>query len=195
MDGKALMAKLLFDLFPIVLFFVSYSLINAGLLPIAKQEAIFYATGVAIIATIAQIIWVYVRHKKVDNMLWVSLGLIVVLGGATILLHDKHFVMWKPTVLYWIFSAVLLISLLLKKNLIKKMMQAKLSLPEHVWNKLNLSWVAFFAFMGTLNLYVAYNFSEQTWVQFKMFGTLGLMLVFIFLQSLMLSKYMSEESQ
>ncbi len=187
------MTKFLFDLFPIFLFFVTYFLVNLGVAPVAKEEAIYYATGVAILGTIAQIIWIYSRHKKVDKMLWVSLVLISVLGGATILLHDKQFIMWKPTVLYWLFSAVLLISLVFKNNLIKKMMQQNISLPEHVWNKLNLSWVAFFALMGGLNLYVAYNFAEPTWVQFKMFGTLGLMLVFIFLQSLMLSRYMEDK--
>lgn len=188
------MAKFLFDLFPIVLFFITYFLVTLGLIPIAKEEAIYYATGVAILATVAQIIWVYSRHRKVDKMLWVSLVLVSVLGGATILLHDKQFIMWKPTVLYWLFSGALLISLALKKNLIKKMMEQSISLPEHVWNKLNLSWVAFFAIMGGLNLYVAYNFAEPTWVQFKMFGTLGLMLIFIFLQSLMLSRYIQDKN-
>ncbi len=177
--------KFLFDLFPVILFFVAY-----------KFADIYVATGVAIGATFIQIGWVHFRHGKVDKMLWVSLGLITVFGGMTLLLRDPTFIKWKPTVLYWLFAVVLLGSvLLMKKNLIRAMMEKQVALPDRVWGNLNLAWAGFFAFMGVLNLYVAYNFSESDWVNFKLFGGMGLMLAFIVAQGLMLSKYIEEEKE
>jgi intracellular septation protein len=175
--------KFLFDLFPVILFFAAY-----------KFAGIYAATGVAIVATIAQVGWVHFRHGKVDKMLWVSLGLIVVFGGMTLLLHDPTFIKWKPTILYWLFATVLLGSaLLFRKNLIRAMLEQQVSLPEPLWPRLNLAWVAFFAAMGGLNLYVAYNYSEADWVNFKLFGGMGLMLAFIVAQGLMLAKYVEEK--
>ncbi|MEW6164234.1 MAG: septation protein A [Pseudomonadota bacterium] len=177
--------KFLFDLFPVILFFAAY-----------KFAGIYVATGVAIAATFAQIGWVRFRHGKVDKMLWISLGLIVVFGGMTLLLRDPTFIKWKPTVLYWLFAVVLLGSaLLFRKNLIRAMLEAQVSLPEPVWVRLNLSWVAFFAAMGGLNLYVAYNFSEADWVNFKLFGGMGLMFAFIVAQGLLLAKYVEEKKE
>ncbi|RLJ65078.1 septation protein A [Sulfurisoma sediminicola] len=175
--------KFLFDLFPVILFFVAY-----------KFSGIYIATGVAIAATFAQIGWVWFRHRKVDTMLWVSLALITVFGGATLLLHNPTFIKWKPTVLYWLFAVVLLVSAtFMKKNLIRKMLEEQMKLPETLWARLNLSWVAFFAAMGVANLYVAFNFSEADWVNFKLFGGMGLMLAFIVVQGLFLAKYVEEK--
>lgn len=177
--------KFLFDLFPIILFFVAY-----------KLAGIFTATAVAIAATFGQIAWVWYRHRKVDNMLWVSLGLIVLFGGATLIFQNPTFIKWKPTVLYWLFATVLLGSqLVAKKNLIKSMMQKQVELPEPVWTRLNLSWIGFFATMGGVNIYVAYNYAEETWVNFKLFGILGLMLVFVLLQGVMLSRYIDDKKE
>lgn len=177
--------KLLFDLFPIIVFFAAY-----------KFAGIYAATAVAIAATFAQIGWVWFRHGKVDTMLWISLVLIVVFGGATLVLQDPTFIKWKPTILYWLFSVVLLgAQLLFNKNLIGAMMQGQLKLPDAVWLRLNLSWAGFFALMGALNLYVAYNFSEADWVNFKLFGVMGLMLAFIVAQGFLLSKYMQDPEQ
>jgi len=171
--------KFLFDLFPVILFFIAFKLFG-----------IYIATAVAIAATFVQIGWVWFRRRRVDNMLWVSLGVIVVFGGATLLLHDETFIKWKPTVLYWLFGAALLIAELgFRKNLIQAMMEKQMALPDAVWRKLLMSWVGFFAVMGVLNLYVAFNFSTDAWVNFKLFGGMGLMLVFVVLQALMLSKY------
>jgi len=175
--------KFLFDLFPVILFFVAY-----------KFADIYVATGVAIGATFVQIGWVHFRHGKVDKMLWISLGLIVFFGGMTLLLRDPTFIKWKPTVLYWLFATALLGSaLLFRKNLIRSMLEAQVSLPEPVWMRLNLAWAAFFVAMGLLNLYVAYNYSESDWVNFKLFGATGLMLVFIVAQGLLLAKYVEEK--
>lgn len=171
--------KFLFDIFPVVLFFVAF-----------KWWGIYVATAVAIAATMLQVGWSWMRHRKVDNMLWVSLAIIVVFGGATLWLRDETFIKWKPTVLYWLFAAVLLGSVLLfRKNLIRAMMEKQLTLPDPVWNRLNLSWVGFFAAMGAANLYVAFHYSTEFWVNFKMFGGIGLMLAFVVAQALMLSRY------
>ncbi len=176
--------KLLFDLFPVILFFVAY-----------KFADIYVATAVAIGATVAQIAWVWFRHRKVDTMLWVSLGLIAVLGGMTLLLRDETFIKWKPTLLYWAFALVLLSSAtLFGKNLIRVMMAAaQIEAPDPVWTRLNLAWAAFFVFMGAANLYIAQNFSTDFWVNFKLFGSMGLMLVFVLAQGFWLSRYMPDE--
>ena len=206
--------KVLFDLFPVIFFFVAYtgakqapdsaaSIVSSLLSGLGmsaavgpEQAPLLLATAVTIVATAAQVGWLLVRRRKVDNMLWVSLAIIVVLGGATLALRDPTFIKWKPTALYWTFAAVLLgASLFLKKNLIRTMMQAQLSLPDVIWTRLNLSWVAFFVLMGVVNLYVAYNYSESTWVSFKLFGGIGLMVAFVVLQGLMLSRFLESEQR
>ncbi|HUW50405.1 MAG TPA: septation protein A [Sulfuricella sp.] len=175
--------KFLFDLFPIILFFAAY-----------KFFGIFTATAVAIGATFAQIGWVWFRHRKVDTMLWISLAIITVFGGATLLLHDVTFIKWKPTVLYWLFASVLLVGQIgFKKNLIKAMMGKQMTLPENIWLRLNFGWAVFFAIVGIVNLYVAFNFSTDTWVNFKLFGILGLMLVFVLGQGMLLAKYVEDK--
>lgn len=177
--------KFLFDLFPVILFFIAF-----------KFGDIFVATGVAIAATFAQIGWVWFKHRKVDNMLWVSLGIITVFGGMTLIFHDETFIKWKPTVLYWAFASTLIISaLVFRKNLIRTLLTEQMKLPEPVWDQLNWSWAGFFIFMGFANLAVAFafNFSTDDWVNFKLFGGVGLMLVFVIAQGLILSKYIEEE--
>lgn len=174
--------KFLFDIFPVILFFAAF-----------KFYDIYVATTIAIVATVLQIGWVWFRQRKVDNMQWISLGLIVVFGGATLLLRDETFIKWKPTVLYWLFSTVLLVSeLVFRKNLIRTMMASQVSAPNAVWTKLLAGWIGFFAVMGVLNLYVAYNFSTDTWVNFKLFGGIGLMLVFVIGQAILLAPHMKE---
>ena len=175
--------KLLFDLFPVILSFVAY-----------KMADIYVATGVAIAATFAQIGWVWFRRRKVDTMLWVSLGIIVVFGGATLALHDETFIKWKPTVLYWLFGVALVVAdRLFGKNLIRAMMGTQIVLPAPIWARLNLSWVLFFVVMGIVNLYVAYSFSTDAWVNFKMFGATGLMLVFVLGQAVVLSRFIEDK--
>jgi len=203
--------KLLFDLFPVILFFAVFKF--AGAQPeaaqafasqylsfivvdgeiSAQQAPILLATAVAILATLAQVLWLLIRRRHVDTMLWVSLVIILVFGGATIYFHDELFIKWKPTVLYWCFALALLgAQLILRKNLIRSLMGQQMTLPDPVWNKLNLAWGAFFAAMGALNLYVAFNFPLELWVNFKMFGFLGLMIAFVIAQTAYLSRYLKE---
>ncbi len=176
------MNKFLFDLFPVILFFIAF-----------KFFGIFTATAVAIVATIAQIIYSKIRHGKVEKMLLVSGVIIAILGGVTLLLHDKTYIMWKPTVLYWILAFTLLISnLFFNKNFIQQMMGKMIDAPKSIWNKLNLAWVVFLVLLGCLNLFVAFNYTENTWVNFKLFGVTAIMFIFIIGQTLALKKYLIE---
>ena len=175
--------KFLFDIFPVVLFFVAWNIYD-----------IYVATAVAIVATVGQVVWMWLRHRRVDNMLWVTLAIMVVFGGATLILKDPTFIKIKPTVLYWLFAMVLVgAQLFLGKNLIRAMMEKQMRLPEPVWGKLNASWVGFFVVMGILNLYIAYTYSEAVWVQFKFYGGIGLMLLFVIAQALMLARYVEDK--
>ena len=177
--------KFLFDLFPVILFFIAF-----------KIYGIFVATAVAIAGTFLQIGWVWFRHRKVDTMLWVSLVIVTFFGGATLLLQDETFIKWKPTVLYWALAAGLAGStLFFRKNMIRTLLAEQIDAPDFVWQRLNWSWIGFFAFMGLANLAVAFafNLSTEIWVNFKLFGGIGLMLVFAVIQGLMLSKYIEEK--
>ncbi|VVE29886.1 septation protein A [Pandoraea horticolens] len=175
--------KFLFDLLPVILFFVAF-----------KFAGIYVATGIAIATTIAQVIWMWLRHRKVEPMQWVSLAIIVVFGGATMLLHDDTFIKWKPTALYWLFGITLFVAeLVFDKNLIRAMMEKQMALPDTLWRAVNFSWALFFLAMGGLNLVIAYHFSTDTWVDFKLFGGMGLMVVFIVVQSLWLAKYIKQD--
>ena len=174
--------KFLFDLFPVLLFFAAFKLAD-----------IYVATAVAIGATFLQIGLLALMRRKIDTMLWVSLGIIVVFGGATLVLRDETFIKWKPTVLYWMFGIALAGAQLLGRNLIRSMLGAQMQLPDPVWRKLNWSWVGFFAFMGCANLLVAFNFSTDQWVNFKLFGGTGLMLLFVVAQAVFLARHMQED--
>lgn len=175
--------KVLFDLFPVILFFIAF-----------KFFGIFVATAVAMAATIAQIIYVKLRHGTVDKMLLLSGVIITVFGGATLLLKDPQFIQWKPSILYWLFSAGLLSAqFIFNKNPMRAMMEKQMSLPDHIWVKLNMAWSLLFLALGFLNLYVAYHFSQDIWVDFKLFGITGIMFVFIILQTLFISKYLPKD--
>src|SRR5688572_7894041 len=169
--------KFLFDIFPVVLFFVAFKLFD-----------IYVATGVAIAATFAQVGWLKLRGRKVENMVWVSLAVIVVFGGATLVLQDETFIKWKPTVLYWLFAAVLAVAALAGRNLVRAVLAEQVQLPGPVWSRLNAAWIGFFVFMGALNLYVAYNYPTDLWVNFKLFGGMGLMLLFVVVQAAFIAR-------
>ena len=203
--------KLLIDFLPIILFFAAFKfagsdkeaaaafasehfgfLVSGG--QVRPDDApVLLATLVVIVATLVQVLVLKLRGKKVDTMLWVSLVLVVVLGGLGIWFHSETFIKWKPTLLYWVMGAAFLLGpLLMGKNLLRLLLGEQLQLPDAIWQRLNLAWVGFFAVMGALNLWVAYTFSTDVWVNFKLFGSLGLMLVFTVAQGLYLSRYMGD---
>ncbi|MDQ8023196.1 MAG: septation protein A [Moraxellaceae bacterium] len=176
--------KLLLDFFPVVLFFVAY-----------KFADIYTATGVAIVATLLQLAYAHFVLKKVEPMMWASMVIVVVFGGLTLLLHDPTFIKWKPTVLYWAMAGVLAGGALLGRNFLRQLMNGQLVLPDPVWARLNWAWVGFFTLMGVLNIYIAYNFSEEAWVNFKLFGGMGLMFVFVLAQGFAIARYLPEDGK
>lgn len=200
--------KILFDFLPIVLFFGMFKyaeahtewaartgtdwlgfMVSGGVVGM-PEAPVLLATVVVILATLAQIAWLVTRGRKIEPMLWISLGLVTLLGGATIYFHSESFIKWKPTVLYWIMGGALLVGqLVFKRNGIQSLMGAQMALPDPVWRKVNYSWMGFFAAMGFINLWVAYNFSTAVWVNFKLFGGLGLMLAFVLAQAVFLNKH------
>lgn len=207
--------KFLFDLFPVILFFAVFkwgeghqdaasalvsqyvSGLVAGGAVAPAQAPIILATVVGILATILQIGYLLVRGRKVDGMLWISLGVIALMGGATIYFHDENFIKWKPTIMYWAFALALFVAqVFMKKNLMRKLMETTLKLPDAIWNRVNYAWISFFFAMGVLNLFVAFvvfKADTSAWVSFKLFGFTGIFFAFIIGQSLLLSKYIQEE--
>ena len=205
--------KILLDFLPILLFFGTFKyaeahkewaarfasehfgfLVSGGVVG-TGEAPVLLATLVVMVATVVQILILLARGKKIDMMLWISLALVVVLGGATVWFHSETFIKWKPTLLYWVMAGAFLLGpLLFGKNLLRVLLGEQLQLPDAVWRRLNWAWVAFFGAMGALNLWVAYTFSTDTWVDFKLFGGIGLMLVFTVAQGLYLSRYLPDES-
>lgn len=176
--------KMLADLFPVILFFVAYQMFD-----------IYIATQVAIAAAVLQVAYYKIRYGQVEKTQWLTLGLLVVFGGLTLALRDPTFIKWKPTVVNWLFAAAFLLSqLFMQRSLLRRMMDHAVELPDDVWTKLNAAWIGFFVSMGILNLYVAYNYSEETWVNFKLFGFLGLTLVFMLAQGVYLSRHMQPDN-
>ena len=170
--------QLLIDFLPVVLFFVAY-----------KLAGIYVATGVLIVAVLAQTAIAWIRHRKVSTMLLISAALVLVFGGLTLLVHDATFIKWKPTIVNWLFAAAFLVSQFMRgPTIIQRMLGENVVLEAADWRRLNLMWVAFFIFAGALNIFVAYRYDEATWVNFKLFGLMGLALVFALLQGVWIAR-------
>ncbi len=177
--------KLLASFFPIILFFAAY-----------KLYGIYTATAVAMAAALVQTLWHWVVHREVEKMHLVTLVLLLVFGGMTLAFQDPTFIKWKPSVVNWLFGAAFLLSPLFGgKYLTERMMAHAVELPNAVWRQLNHAWTLFFFSVGFLNLYVAYNFDEETWVNFKLFGLLGLTFAFIIGQSFYLARHMKDDAE
>jgi intracellular septation protein len=218
--------KFLADFFPVILFFVAY-----------KLYGIYVATAVAIAASAAQVLWARMRHKRTEPMHLVTLGLLVVFGGLTLALHDPIFVMWKPTIVNWLFAGAFLVSQFIgEKTLVERMMSQAIDIPHQIWRRLNLAWVGFFIVSGLANLYVVYigsgffparqalidatgeadvdlshcvdffadahlalcqvaQSSEELWVNFKLFGMMGLTIVFVIAQAFYLARHIQDNEQ
>jgi intracellular septation protein len=174
--------KLLFDFFPILLFFIAYKLFG-----------IYVATAVAMLASFLQVASCWFKHHRFESTHLITLVIILLLGSATIFLHNAMFIKWKPTAVYWIFALLFLTTQFIgNKTLIQRMLDKKVSLPKLIWQRLNLTWGIFFAVMGIANLYVVYNFTTNIWVDFKLFGTLGLTILFVVLQSFYIGRYIEK---
>lgn len=183
--------KLLFDLFPVILFFATFKYGESHAAELARylqqsfggefdpsQAPILAATVVAILASIVQVGITLAKGKRPEVMHWISLGIIVVFGSLTIWLHNEMFIKWKPTILYWVFAAILVFGTLTGKNFMIKLMGKSIQLPMRAWDAMQKAWIVFFSLVGGLNLVVAYLFETATWVNFKLFGLLGLTLMF-----------------
>ncbi|MBI2993794.1 MAG: septation protein A [Gammaproteobacteria bacterium] len=182
--------KFLVDFFPVLAFFIAFYV------PADRELAMYYATAAAIGASLIQIAGLWLVKRKVENLYLITFLLLLILGGATLLLQDKTFIKWKPTAVNWLFAAAFLGSQWIGgKPLVQRMMEHAVSVPATVWTPLNLSWVIFFVSMGVANLFVAYNFSDEIWVNFKLFGILGLTLLFAIGQAFYLARYMQEPEQ
>jgi intracellular septation protein len=200
--------KFIFDLIPVILFFCAYELgkmhaegahalaqhylggiVSGGVVAIDLAPTLL-ATAVAILATAIQVVYLLLRRRKVEHMLWLSLAIIVVMGGLTIYFHDEDFIKWKPTILYWALGLVMLVEQIgLKTNLMRKAMEKHITLPDSVWARVSLAWILFFLVLGTLNLFAAFvvfKGDTEAWVKFKIFGAPVLTLVFVIVQNLML---------
>ena len=206
--------KIFFDFLPLLLFFIvgKYAdnnvewaarfatehfgfLVSGGVVGTVEASALL-ATIVVIVATTLQIAYLLMARKKIDLMLWVTFALVVTLGGATIWFHNATFIKWKPSVLYWAMGLAFWISqAIFQKNLLQTLIGKQLVLPAPVWQRLNFAWIAFFALMGLLNLYVAYTYTISTWFTFKAFGATGLMLLFMLAQGMYLSKHIQPEAE
>jgi intracellular septation protein len=172
-------------MFPIILFFTVF-----------KFKDIYTATAVAIAASILQIVYTYIKNKKIETPMLIGLAVIVIFGGATLIVHDELFIKWKPTVLYWIFSSIMIIGrLVFKKNLIYELLHKQMEIPAHIWEKTNIMWILFFTAIGGLNLYIVYNYSTDTWVNFKLFGILGCMIFFLVIQAMVIAPYLKNDSE
>ncbi len=178
--------KLLLDFLPVIIFFAVYKF----------SGDIILATAVLIPATLLQMAYTWFKTHRVEKMQLVTLGLVVVLGGATVLLDNKAFIQWKPTVVNWLFALAFLGSHFIgQKTIVQRMMESSIELPGKIWRQLNMGWTLFFVLMGILNLAVVYTMSEEAWVNFKLFGMLGCTLVFIIAQGVYISRHMPQQDQ
>lgn len=182
--------KIFYDLFPLLLFFGAFKLYD-----------IYVATAVAIAASVAQVGWQWLRHRRFETMPLVTLGVLVVFGGLTLLLHDDTFIKWKPTIVYWVLGTLVLGSQWIGgRTLMERLLAEQITLPPTVWSRQNFSWGLFFVILGALNLYVAFFYRldlaaaqrQAIWVDFKVFGLLGLTLVFMLVQGALMARHITE---
>lgn len=177
--------QLLFDFLPILAFFIAY-----------KFKGLFVATGLAIGISVVQVAIHWVRTRQIARLQFISMIIIILLGSATLLLHNELFIKWKPTVLYWVFALFFLGSQLFgKKNCIQYLMDQNIALTPSAWRKLNISWIIFFTCVGFINLYVVYHFSTDVWVNFKLFGILGMTFLFIIAQAFYLASHLKQQEK
>lgn len=175
--------KMLTDFLPVLLFFILY-----------KIAGLYAATWAAIIAAVGQFLFYKIVYKRVEPMVCITMVLIIILGGSTLIFHNELFIKWKPTAIDWAFSLAFFGSLLSHKPLTQRMLEHTLRLPTRIWRTLSIGWAGFFLMMGGVNIYVAYHYSTDTWVNFKVFGMLGITVVFVLLQSVYIARHIEPEA-
>ena len=184
-NGLTNIMKMLYDLFPLLLFFAAF-----------KFFGIYTATAIAIAASILQLGFTWLKTKKFDVMQVITCIMIVVFGSLTLFLHNDMFIKWKPSVINWLFAFIFLATQLFgKKSLIESLLADKVTMPKQVWKNLNYMWIAFFSFVGFANIYVVYHFNTDQWVNFKVFGVLGLTVVFGIFQATYIAKHIKTTAQ
>ncbi len=209
--GYIITMKFLIDFFPVVLFFVAYKFFGdlppqwiemANQLPFVSispdepKDAIYFATVVIILSTIIQNIAHRLIFKKLEKMHLISLGILIAFGTLTLAFKDPLFIKWKVSVFNWVFAVVIIGSQFIgSKSLIERMMAHAIDVPKKIWKKVNFSWGVFFALVGFVNIYVAYSYSEETWVDFKLFGVLGMTFVFMVAQGIYLAKHAEPDEE
>lgn len=177
--------KFLFDYFPIICFFIAFKFSN-----------IYTATGVTIIASLIQLTVYWIIHRRFEMLHGLTFVFIVLLGGSTLFFHKDIFIKWKPSVIYWIFAITLLASQFFSsKTLLERMLSEKITLTKKIWQRLNITWAVFFVCLGFLNVYVIYHYDTNFWVNFKLFGTLGLTIIFIIGQALYMARHMQNDDK
>ncbi len=192
-----------FDFIPLILFFLAFQ--SAQYFPLeaenflhflglshvlSEQTPILIATFTLIVSTLLQIFYLFFTKKKISKMLLISFLLLVLFGVLTLIFQNSAFIKTKPSILYLLFSFVFLISIVLKKNPLKHLLGQQMELPVAIWQKLNWAWFGFFMVMALLNAVVAFCFSTAFWVNFKLFGALGLTFLFVMIQGIFLAKYL-----
>ncbi len=177
--------KMLFDFFPILLFFIAF-----------KTYDIYVATITAIVATFVQVILFWLKYRRFEKMHVITLVLISVFGGISVYLQNPLYIKLKTTILEWVFALVFIGSQYIgDRNIVERMMSSAMSAPAHIWKRLNFAWAGFFTLVGFVNLYVIYNFDTDTWVDFKTFGMLGMTIAFVILQGVFMAKYVIEDEE
>lgn len=180
------MLNMFIDFIPVLLFLIAF-----------KIYGIYVATTVGIVATAFQVVITRILRCRFDKQQLVTLAVFSVFGGMTLYFHNPIFVKWKPSIIFWIFGSALLVTQFFGKPLIQRMLEGLLegqahSVPPTVWKRLNIAWSLFFLLLGTINIYIAYNFSTEFWVNFKVYGIMSCLLIFSVLQSLCLARYMTD---
>ncbi len=184
-NGEPTIMKFLYDYFPIICFFVGY-----------KIWGIYTATAITMVASILQVGVFWFKHHRFEKLHLITLGFVILLGGSTLLFHKAIYIKWKPSIIYWVFAIVLLGSQFIgSKTVLHRILGDKINVPIKIWTRLNIAWGIFFALLGCLNLYVVYNYSTNAWVNFKLFGTLGLLLVFAIGQAFYMARYMKDDKK
>ena len=191
--------KQLAEFVPIVLFFIVYQLKGENVSLGSWEytfDGIFSATAVLMAATALQVVFNYALTREFEKrQIWLLLA-VVIFGGATLVFRNQMFIQWKPTIFNWVLAIAFGGSQFVgDKNLMERTLGSQIHLPKPVWTRLNVLWVANFAIVGALNLVVAYGYSEEAWVSYKLYSAIGFTLLLTILTALLISPHLKEQEE